>query len=86
MRHKVGDKVKIKSKEWYDNEPKDEYGVTYSCRQLGAFAIGFTKNMSRYCGRIFTIVDDSEDCYLLTDDKNNCIPFCWVDDMFEENI
>ena len=48
MNYKVGDKVKIKSREWYKAN-KDKYGTVY-CGD-----IAFVKSMSRYCGKELTI-------------------------------
>ena len=59
MKYKIGDKVRIKSADWYiDN--KNNYGNI-------EFADGyvFTLSMSKYCGKILTI----EYCY--TDDNHN---------------
>ena len=49
MKYKVGDKVRIKSRKWY-NENKDEFGnVGY-----------FTSKMTQFCGRTVTIIDVDE--------------------------
>ena len=48
MKYKVGDKVRIKSLDWY-NENKDEYGYV----RLGDYL--FTPDLAKYCGEEFTI-------------------------------
>ena len=49
MKYKPGDKVKIKSLDWY-NENKDENG------RVMCDYIGFCKEMTKYCGAILTIM------------------------------
>lgn len=49
MKYKPGDKVRIKSLDWY-NENKDENG-----RVLCSY-IGFCKEMTKYCGKVLTIM------------------------------
>ena len=48
MKYNVGDKVRIKSLDWY-NENKDEYGYV----RLGDYL--FTPDLAKYCGEEFTI-------------------------------
>ena len=71
MEHKVGDKVKIKSLDWY-NENKDE------CVFI------FTEIMLQYCGKIANITGIIGGInYSLDIDKGL---YYWSDDMFEEDI
>jgi hypothetical protein len=49
MKYKPGDKVRIKSLDWY-NENKDETG-----RVMFDY-IGFCKEMTKYCGVVLTIM------------------------------
>lgn len=65
MKYKVGDKVKIKSLEWY-NTFKDDEGLV-DCGQWW-----FDKEMSRFCGKIVTIcgVDDMFNWYRIGEEKN----------------
>ena len=49
MKYKPGDKVRIKSLEWY-NANKDETG-----RVMFDY-IGFCKEMAKYCGKVLTIM------------------------------
>ena len=71
MKHKVGDKVRIKSLDWY-NENKDING--YIC--------GFTPKMSEYCGKTATIVKVGSYHYELDIDNGS---WWWDDEMFDEN-
>ena len=54
MKYKVGDKVKIKSLDWY-NENKNKYG-NIICGYMP-----FTSDMSIYCGEVLTICDINEE-------------------------
>ena len=73
-KYKVGDKVRIKSLDWY-NSNKDEDG------EITMNGITFIKEMSKYCGEEFEIrcVSPNGICYL------NGIYWCWSDWMFEGN-
>ena len=76
MNYKVGDKVKIKSLEWYKTY-KDEYGVVY-CGD-----IPFIESMSKYCGKVLTIdriFNFNTATYEMLEDPNG---FNWTDDMIE---
>ena len=70
MKYKVGDKVKIKSLEWY-NTFKDEHGVV-DCGQWC-----FDKKMSRFCGKIVTICesDDMFKWYRIREENNSHIKY-----------
>lgn len=72
MGYKVGDKVRIKSLDWY-NENKDEYGYI-DCGSRSFFA-----KMSDWCGKIATIKEICKtNCYRLEE-----YDFDWTDDMIE---
>ena len=71
MKHKVGDKVRIKSLDWY-NENKDRFGS----------ALGFMQEMSEYCGKTSTIVKVGCCHYELDIDDGD---WYWTDEMFDEN-
>lgn len=47
---KVGDKVRVKSREWYEAN-KNKSGVVFTS------VIGFTSSMAQFCGRESEIVD-----------------------------
>ena len=75
MKYKVGDKVRIKSLDWY-NENKDEYGYV-NCPYFTFFEI-----MSQYCGKTLTItsVDKFDKKYKMKEDGGK---YCWTDKMIE---
>ena len=79
MKYKVGDYVRIKSLDWY-NENKDNYGAIYAGN-----GFVFWKNMVRHCGEIMKITivkvdpEDSDKGYYFmeySDEK-------WTDEMIE---
>ena len=76
MKYKVGDKVKIKSLDWYnDNRDYDGYVECGFCY--------FTEKMTKYCGKILTIGEIyRHDSYILQEDED----FEWTDDMFDSII
>lgn len=74
MKYKVGDKVRVKSKEWYD-ENKGELG-----------SIVFSKNtfvpaMEKWCGKEVTIDNVFSYTYTIKEDKGI---WNWIDEMFED--
>jgi hypothetical protein len=70
MKYKVGDKVKVKSLEWY-NANRD------NCEIL------FTPRMLDFCGKIVTVNGIwLDDVYTIQEDD---LTFEWTDDMFEDN-
>lgn len=77
MKYKVGDKVRIKSIDWY-NENKDYgKGIIYF-----EHSFDFTESMSKYCGQIATITHIIEKCdeYKINLDHGY---YVWTDKMFE---
>ena len=79
MKYKVGDKVLIKSLDWY-KQNKDNYGAIYAGN-----GFCFWKNMSRHCGEIMKITivkvdpEDSNKGYYFME---NCEER-WTDEMIE---
>lgn len=74
MEYKIGDKVKIKSFDWY-NENKDAFGFIF-CNH-----ICFDEKMSEFCGKTVTIAAQrNENHYFIMED--NCLSF-WSEDMIE---
>ena len=72
MNYKVGDKVRIKNKEWYED----------NCNRYGILECGdyeFFEPMNEYCGEVVTITR-VDDCYRVNIDKG---AFCWTDEMIE---
>lgn len=79
-KYKEGDKVRIKSEQWYyDNKNDDDYIVIENTLEC------FTKAHSRHCGEVMTIrevvqVDPETVYYEMAEDHRDLI---WVDEMFE---
>ena len=67
MRFKVGDRVRIKSLDWY-NENKDEDGDIDCGDAL------MTTEKSQFCGKIVTIsnISDVADAYYKIEKDNGC--------------
>ena len=64
MKYKVGDKVLIKSLDWY-NENKDEDGnIDINCE------FTFYVDRSKYCGKIFTIIEIFDNSYDVKEDND----------------
>lgn len=74
-KYKVGDKVRVKSKEWWDAQQKDEF---YSV-QCGENV--FTKDMEKYCGLEAEIKFSGKHSYYLDIDNRK---YCWTDEMLED--
>lgn len=76
QKYNVGDKVRIKSIDWY-NENKDEDGIVELSTHI------FTPGMSQFCGKVVTIEDVFEDIddnvvYYIEE-----IDYDWTDEMIE---
>ena len=71
MKYKVGDKVRINSIDWY-NENKSKFGNVW-----GHYP--FDKDMSKYCGKVMTISHIRGDHYTMVENLVNY----WTDNMIE---
>ena len=76
MKHKVGDKVRIKSIDWYNENKDDE---TY----FSVDGIYFIPGMSEYCGKEATIteIDECEEAFRINIDKGK---YWYNEGMIEE--
>ena len=83
MKYKVGDKIKIKSIDWFNAQEKDSDGdiPIYSVNNI----VYFTKDMSNYCSKEAKIEDIriDDNIYFLDVDKR-C--YEWTDEMFDETF
>lgn len=70
-KYKVGDRVKIISREYVNSLPKKGQELKYH----------FAVNMRKYCGKTATIKMAEEDLYIL-DIDHGC--YNWCSDMFEK--
>ena len=75
MKYKVGDKVRIKSKEWYDAN-KGSDGET-------APSTNFLKSMVIFCGKEAVVTDIFDNCYSLNIDDGD---YSWDDEMLEDSL
>ena len=75
MKYKVGDKVKIKSLEWYKSMDKDSFGA------VGGEDIKFIADMVRYCGKEAIVVGCYANSYELDIDEGD---WSWYDWMLED--
>ena len=76
MKYNEGDKVRIKSKEWYDAN-KDEYGNVHL---NGEYSWMFTERESRFCGKVVTILLKCTTSYAIVEDSFEGF---WTDEMIE---
>ena len=74
MKYRPGDKVKIKSLDWY-NENKNDFGLIF-CNN-----ICFDEKMIEFCGKTVTIVAQRDNKYYFIS-EDNCLSF-WSEDMIE---
>ena len=77
MRYKKGNKVIIKSREWYDKN-KDESGIITFSTDRGR--CNFTKQDACFCGRVVTITYEGEGYYIIAEDDRG---YAWIDEMIE---
>lgn len=75
MKYKVGDTVKIKSLDWY-NENKSKTGI------IEGKKVNFVPSMSNYCGKTVKITKVDSQIYIYKINIDNGW-FCWTDEMFE---
>lgn len=74
-KYKVGDKVRVKSKEWWDEQPKNEFGNVCCGDQV------FIKSMTNMCGKCVTIEEKFASGNYLIKEYTNVV---WTDEMFED--
>lgn len=74
MKHKIGDKVRIKSREWYEKNKNASGDIL--CGETF-----FVEDMERYCGETATITSIDKTYNINIDDNE----FNWTDEMFEDD-
>ena len=74
MKYKVGDKVLIKSLDWYNKNKSKSHG-TVACG--GKY---FDYDMREWCGKTMTIFEVYQTCYLMKEDGFKDL---WTDEMIE---
>ena len=78
MKHKVGDRVRVKSLAWY-NENKDDDNCIDLIRDNDS-GFNFIETMAAFCGKVMTISDINCDYYNMLEDSGE---YYWTDEMFE---
>ena len=74
MKYKVGDKVRVKSIDWYE-ENKDDSGSI----KIGSKEYYFVEEMLNYCGAPLTIKEVDSESYITNENE-----WVWTDGMFED--
>ena len=74
MKYKVGDKVRIKSLDWYNENKNEDGDIQFENNPHWRFV----KDMSKNCGKTSTITAVNETAYRLEN-----IPWNWTDEMIE---
>ena len=73
MKYKAGDRVRIKSIDWYNKNIKNN-GIIICGSE------SFTHIMSHFCDKVVTIVTIQDDCYRILEDDGD---WYWTDEMIE---
>lgn len=73
---KVGDMVKIKSREWYEKWKNEDEYVSFP-----SLLYFFAKEMKEYCGKIVTISDEVRSGFKVREDDKS---YAWHPEFFEE--
>ena len=77
MNYKVGDKVRIKSKEWYESH-KNKFGKVWTVCLSGEGTICFDQDNAEYCGKVLTIAAIEPENYAMVGNS-----YAWTDEMIE---
>ena len=77
MKFKVGDKVKIKSLDWYNANKDEEGNIIF---EKNGYYVYFSKYDVEYCGKVMTISDISNNCYIF---KESQLSYLYCDEMIE---
>ena len=77
MKYKEGDRVRIRSKEWYESN-KNKFGKVWTRSLTGDYMICFDHGFVKYCGKVAEIFSVERDNYALKG-----IPYAWTDEMIE---
>ena len=77
MKYKEGDRVRIRSKEWYESN-KNKFGKVWTRSLTGYYMICFDHDFVKYCGKVAEIFSVERDKYALKG-----IPYAWAEEMIE---
>ena len=75
--YKVGDKVRVKSLDWYNTNKNSEGTIIFN-----GFRI-FDEDMSKFCGKVVTIESYNSRWYYYDIKEDEKVNF-WYDEMFED--
>lgn len=81
LKYKEGDRLLVKSHEWYDSN-KDCYGEITFENPYGLDDFVFTKDDAKWCGKVMTVSYLTTDGYVLVEDDG----YIWCDEMFEKLV
>ena len=76
LKFKVGDNVRVRSLEWY-NDNKNNEGNIYGPYN----EVNFINSMARYCGQVFQIKEIVNGSYMMHDNI-----YCWKEWMLEDEV
>jgi hypothetical protein len=82
--YKVGDKVQVKSREWFEKNSIQNQHFDIICFHITGTDVFFSNDMFEYCGRIFEVVkvySGTEKVYILnTNDTEiiNTLKKTWI--------
>ena len=79
MKYKIGDKVRVKSLDWYEKNKNYEGDVCL--RAFTDSSYNFTNTMSEWCGKVVTILSVDNKYYDIVEDS---CEWYWTDEMFED--
>ena len=77
LKYKVGDKVRIQSKEWYESH-KNKFGKVWTVCLSGEGTICFDHDNAKYCGKVLTIAAIEPENYAMVGNS-----YAWTDEMIE---
>ena len=77
MKYKPGDRVRVKSLDWYNTNKNSEGTIIFN-----GFRI-FDEDMSKFCGKVVTIESYNSRWYYYDIKEDEKVNF-WYDEMFED--
>ena len=77
INYKVGDKVRVKSLDWYNTNKNSEGTIIFN-----GFRI-FDEDLSKFCGKVVTIESYNSRWYYYDIKEDEKVNF-WYDEMFED--
>lgn len=79
MKYKIGDRVRLKSINWYNANKNNDGSVVVSDDGY-LYELHFTKDDSKYCGQVFTISDIVDGAYIFAEMDNG---YYYCDEMID---